>query len=161
MSIARCSSEKFLFEENTNLWGLKHKWNVCSPPCKTHGLFQKRKWKDSKNQSLRRMGGNSVFPDMTGALWYSRMNSWLPRRDQVRHFSNMEEPEGHITPPLELLTIDGYWGKDGHFSSEIWPLLGGPYSRSYTQKYTGNTNWTEFKKKRENKVGKEWRWIWE
>lgn len=33
--------------------------------------------------------------------------------------------EGHEVPPLtdEILTIDGFWGRNSQFSLRVWPLI--------------------------------------
>lgn len=50
----------------------------------------------------------------------------LPVQDQASQNSSMVNTEAHKALPLDekLFTADGFWGKAGHFSLEMWPLVG-------------------------------------
>lgn len=60
------------YEENKHLWRAQAKLGLCIPPCEVHGLFQKRKKKDFKSRSLRRMGRKRcllTWQDHRAAEW--------------------------------------------------------------------------------------------
>lgn len=66
---------------------------------------------------------------------------------------------GYMTPPLELLTVVGFWGKANQFSWRIWLLLSRPHSsggsipKNTWAAYTGLSGLFP-KMKRETKLGR-------
>lgn len=63
-------------------------------------------------------------------------------------FPSVNTPAWTPAPSWELLTVDGFLGRESQFSFWVWLLVGGPHSRGrpHTPEHMGSTNWVIKKK---------------